>query len=84
MIDAKRLYAELLRYGVIEIRALENDKLYRARDIANIMHNIPMLLVSENPDWEDAHKHIMSRARACGLEKYINNLIVHIEGECIK
>lgn len=77
--EEKQIHAEILRYVLLEIRALEDSNLPRARDLANIVHNLPTALVSDDVDWERVSKNIKSRAAAHKLEGYIDGLIAHIK-----
>lgn len=74
----RQIHAELLRYVLLEIRALEDSDLPRARDLANIVHNLPTALVSHDVDWNHISKNLRSRAAAHKLEGYIDGLIAHI------
>ncbi|WP_374596960.1 hypothetical protein [Brevundimonas sp.] len=76
--DKKELYAEFLRYIILEIRSLDDEKLFRARDLANIVHNLPTALVDSDANWDNISGSIRSRAAAHNLELYIEGIISHI------
>lgn len=75
----QRLWLGVLRLILIEIRALEDDRLPRARDLANLMHNVPSALFVGAEVWSKEKQAIIGRAEAAGLGQYLQNLIEHCD-----
>ena len=79
----QRQWLRVLQLVLIEIRALEDQNLARARDLANIMHNVPMALFSTPESWAGAKKALFARAEHVGLRSYLENLVAHCAPEDI-
>ena len=74
----QRIWLDMTRITLLEIRALEDANLPRARDLANIFHGVPTALFLEPEAWE-AHKRILfDRAKAAGVEDFIRRDLEHI------
>lgn len=74
----QRIWLEMIRIALLEIRALEDANLPRARDLANIFHGVPAALFLEPEAWE-AHKQVLfGRAKAVGLEDFIRRDLEHL------
>ena len=81
MSPEQRQWSRVLQFVLIEIRALEDDKLHRARDLANIMHNVPTALFNTPEGWARAKSALMARAEHAGLGEYLAGLVAHCAPE---
>lgn len=75
----QRVWLEMLRIAFLEIRALDDATVARARKLANIYHNVPTALFGAPESWEREKKALFARARAAGLEEFIRRDLAHVE-----
>ena len=69
-----RIY-RLMHFMFVEIRACED--LHMAQKIADVMHNVPMMLVNDRTE-EAILEEIKKRAERCGNWPYISRYIEHV------
>ena len=74
----------MLQLVLIEIRALEDQNLPKARDLANVMHNVPLALFSAPENWAREKKALLARAELAGLGGYLGRLVKHCAPEDIE
>ncbi len=75
----QRVWLEMLRIALLEIRALDDKDLHRARDLANIYHNLPSMLFGDLAAWERHKSVIFNRAETAGLAEFIRRDLAHVE-----
>lgn len=73
----QKQWSRILQLVLIEIRALEDHNLPRARDLANVMHNVPTALFGKPENWAREKAALLARAEHVGLGDYLNGLIAH-------
>ncbi|MFC7378573.1 hypothetical protein [Brevundimonas sp. GCM10030266] len=73
----QRIWLKMTEVALLEIRALEDANLPRARDLANIFHGVPNALFLAPDAWEAHKKALFGRAKAAGLEDFIRRNLEH-------
>lgn len=71
----QRKWLKILGIALVEIRALGDDDASKARDLADLMHNVPSALFCGEDVWGREKRRILAQADRCGLGSWLDQLL---------